>query len=62
MTFDWNTQVPLSADVREARERAKTMQDIWNEARKSIEKAQEWQKAQTDKYRREDDFEEFVVE
>lgn len=29
MTYDWiwNTQVPLSADVRKARERAETIQD-----------------------------------
>ena len=62
-SFDWRSQVGPSMTPTErlsrdqARQLVTRMEEVWKFARSSLQKAQEKQKKQADKHRREVDFE-----
>jgi transposase InsO family protein len=60
-SFDWQqataaTAEDLKIDQRDAQAWVKRMQNVWEQARAGIEKAQQQQKVQADKHRRKEDF------
>jgi transposase InsO family protein len=59
MSFDWTAASPpqgLKLEQQQAQEWVKHMEEIWEQARFGIEKAQRQQKTQADRHRREVDF------
>jgi hypothetical protein len=56
MSFDWQDSNALSPEARDARKWAKRLQEIWKTAQQQATRAQEGQKRQADRHRREVDF------